>query len=60
MNTRKSIIVTRTYKPVADDCARALVFLLKTCVSKEAAHPAAPDDGKERSKHAPATQKYNG
>jgi hypothetical protein len=35
MSARKSITVTRTYKPAPDDCARALALLLKRPVILE-------------------------
>jgi hypothetical protein len=44
-------VVSRTYKPAPDECARALELLLKKSVSKKAAEPApeldSHDDAKE-------------
>jgi hypothetical protein len=43
---RKSVVVTRDYRPAPDNCARALMeLLLKKSISKKAAGPAPePDD----------------
>lgn len=50
MNTpKRGMNVVRTYKHEPDDCARALALLLEKSASQRAAHPAAPNDAKERS-----------
>ncbi len=35
--SRQKVVVSRNYRAVPDDCARALEFLLKASVSKKAA-----------------------
>jgi hypothetical protein len=56
--SKRSIVVSRDYRPEPDNCVRALELLLKTSVRKEAAHPAAPDNVKESNGYV-ATEKYN-
>ena len=48
---KQGIVVSRSYVPDPNQCARALELLLKEAVSKKAARPGRPDDGKERSEH---------
>jgi hypothetical protein len=51
---RKQVTITRAYKPVLDDCTKALALLLRVPVRKEAAHPAASNDAKKESKQVGA------
>ena len=56
--SRQSIIVSRSYSPALDECARALELLLKKPV-KEGGPATAPDDAKVRSQHdSRTTEKY--
>ena len=48
--SRQKVVVSRNYRAVPDDCARALEFLLKASVRKKAAGRAASNDAKVRSK----------
>ena len=48
--SRQKVVVSRNYRAVPDDCARALEFLLKASVRKKAAGRAAANDAKVRSK----------
>ena len=41
---KRSVVVTRDYRPAPDNCARALELLLKRSVSKKAAGPAPESD----------------
>jgi hypothetical protein len=54
-SNKQGIVVSRSYDPVPDHCARALALLLKEPVSKEGGPPTAPDDAKG-SKHDRATK----
>jgi hypothetical protein len=47
MSARKSIAVTRNYRPAPDKCTYAFELLLKKSVSKKGTRPGAPDDAKE-------------
>ena len=49
MSARRNISVTRTYTVAPDACVRALTFLLKNSVSKEAAKPAQFRTGEAKS-----------
>jgi hypothetical protein len=53
--SRQKAIVSREYRVSPDDCARALEFLLKTSVSKEAAGWATSNDAKVRFKNGSRT-----
>jgi hypothetical protein len=46
--SRQKVVVSRIYRAVPDDCARALEFLLKASESKKAAGQAASNDAKVR------------
>ena len=47
--------VSRVYRAAPDECARALQFLLKATLSKEAAQPAAPNEAKGSQHDRPTT-----
>ena len=44
---RQSVVVTRNYRPVPDNCTQALELLLKESVRKKAAGPAPESDNRD-------------
>lgn len=55
---RNTAVVLRDYSHAPEDCARALAFLLRSPVSKEAARPGDPDDDAKESHGCIATDDY--
>ena len=49
MSRASNIVISRSYRPEADDCARALALLLNKPERKKGTQPGAPDDAKVRS-----------
>jgi hypothetical protein len=47
MSTPRQGVVSRNYSYAPEECARALAFLLKTPVSKKAAHPGGPEGARK-------------
>jgi hypothetical protein len=49
---KRSIVVTRDYRPTPDNCARALALLLRKSLSKKADKPAPEPAGRDDAKES--------